>query len=76
LDAIRLTIMKSLNPSHAHYNPKVGMMNIDFLLSIYVFIQKSTSKQEGDDPKSIYHTADGKHRDLVDKNREKDEVIK
>jgi hypothetical protein len=59
-------IVKSMETKTSSYNPIVGQMNIDFLLSIYTSIKNEQS--------SIYNLPEAS-KDLVDKNRAKDEVI-
>lgn len=75
LDSVRHNIVKALDPKNPHYDPNVGEMHIDFLLSIYVSIQKNMNRIEGDDSSSIYNLPEAK-KDLVEKNKSKDEMIK
>jgi hypothetical protein len=75
LDTIKSTIIKSLTPNSSQYDPEIGELNIDFLLSIYISIQNNMNQKEGDDSSSIYNLPEAK-KDLVEKNKEKDELIK
>lgn len=75
LDSMRQNIVKALDPKNSHYDPTVGEMHIDFLLSIYVSIQKNMNRIEGDDTSSIYNLPEAK-KELVEKNKAKDEIIK
>ena len=75
LDNLRKTIMKSLEEGSKFYDPLVGEKYIDYLLSIYVSIQKKMCRVEGDESTSVYNFPEAK-KDLVEKNRAKDEAIK
>lgn len=66
LSAAKSEIAKSMETKTSNYNPIVSQMNIDFLLSIYTSIKSEQS--------SIYNLPEA-NKDLVEKNRVKDEVI-
>lgn len=74
LTSVKGDIAKALNPKDTSYDPIVGQMNIDFLLSIYVAIQ-DMNRVKGDDSTSIYNLP-AANKDLVAKNQAKDEIIK
>jgi len=73
--SVRNTIMKSLTPGAGQLDPVVGEAYIDYLLSVYISIQNNMNRVDGDDSSSIYNMTEAK-KDLVEKNKEKDETIK
>lgn len=74
LTSVKGDIAKALDPKDTSYDPIVGQMNIDFLLSIYVAIQ-DMNRVKGDDSTSIYNMPEA-NKELVSKNQAKDEIIK
>ena len=82
LDTPKSVVLKSLDSKNPNYDPQNSENSLDFLLSVYVSIQKNMNVIEGDDSSSIYNMAKANKdlakstKDLVKNNKEKDQIIK